>query len=366
MPSLLFIMNIIELDMIKKTIMKKRTLTPVIPPENYLSTGITLVNLALSGRHDGGVAKGTYVYFVGDSSSAKTWMCMNLMAEATLNSQFKDYQLVFDNAENGALMNIERYFGSRLAQRMSSPQGGNSETTEEFYYHLDDALKQGPCLYILDSMDSLDTKDDLEKYEQVKEAHRTGMEVSGSFGMAQAKINSRNIKRFVSRLRATGSILFVISQTRDKINSPFPMKTRAGGKALKFYSHIEIWTSVKGDIKKTVRGKQRAIGSTILVDVQKNRLTGWDAYKVEVPFFRSFGLDDIGASVDYLVGEGHWKKPDKGPIIAPEFDVKGNREDIIKIIQSEGGEEDLAKLVQTVWQDIEKSCAVERINRYTR
>ena len=48
----------------------------------------------------------------------------------------------------------------------------NSKTVQEFYYHLDDAAKEGrPFIYVLDSMDSLEAKEDQEKFEKQKKAH---------------------------------------------------------------------------------------------------------------------------------------------------------------------------------------------------
>jgi RecA/RadA recombinase len=349
-----------------------------IPDDNYCSTGVPLLNLAVSGRIDGGIPKGTYLYYVGDSSSGKTWFSMELMAQACINRNFDNHRLIFDNAERGALMDVRRYFG-KLADRIEPPKGTRakpeySRITEEFYYNLDDALEEGPCIYVLDSMDSLTTNDDDKKFDQFKDRYQgkkksqqesEGEEkLKGSYGMAQAKINSRNIRGYAAMLDDTGSILVIISQTRDKVGSQFPMRTHAGGKALKFFSHVEVWTSVKGDIKWTnILGKDRVVGSRILMDVQKNRITGWDSFKIEVPFHRSVGLDPIGASVDFLIDEGFWPE-EKKVITAEQFGFKGKREQLIERIEGEDGESELHGYVQEVWDKIDAACAVKRKPRY--
>jgi len=355
----------------------KRPRRPVPAADDYLSTGCTLLNLSLSGKTDGGVLAGTYVYFVGDSSSGKTWFSFSLFAEAGRNPRFRNHRLIYDNAENGALMDVEKYFGKRTAAKLESPKRNPSHTVEEFYYNLDDAHRDGrPYIYVLDSMDAIESEKDEEHF--LKKKGSTSDETKGTYGVNKAKENSKNIKRYATRLADTGSILVVLSQTRDKIGSFIPGdKTRSGGKSLKFYAHTEVWTSIAGRIKRKVRGKERKIGSYIQMDVQKNRQSGWDYYKVVVPFHRTLGFDDVGGCVDFLVEEGHWKGPkkDKGlfakkdkdapkQIEAPEFEFTGGREDLVRLIESADAEDELRRLVQAVLDDIDKGCAVVRKPRY--
>lgn len=380
-------MNEQELAVVKAMLKKKRVRRVAPETKQYLSTGVALLNLAISGRHDGGILKGDYVYFVGNRSSGKTFFSLNVLAEASINPEFADYQLIGDFAENGALMDIQKFWGPELARRLAPPRGTRekpiySRTTEDFYFHLDDALSKGPCIYVMDSMDALTTDDDQEKFQGDKVASRAGKEMKGSYGMSQAKINSRYIKPFATRLRETGSILIVISQTRDRINTPFPMSTHSGGKSLGFYAHVEIWTKISEEVKKTVRGKQRKLYSVIELSVEKNRQNGWDDFKVYVPHSRKFGLDDLGASVDFLIDEKHWKKKKKdnqqeeeeetddkkkktGKFIAPEFDIEGDREKIIERIQAEGGEKELHQLAEKVWKEIDEECSLNRVNKYS-
>jgi hypothetical protein len=202
--------------------------------------------------------------------------------------------------------------------------------------------------------------------------------------VAKAKTNSQNIKRYVSRLRDDGSILIVLSQTRDKVNSFIPnQKTRAGGKALRFYAHVEVWTSVVGRLTKKYQGKELVNGTLIQMEVQKNRQSGWEATKITVPFYKGHGFDDVGGCIDFLVDWRHWatsakededvppKKGRKGPrkkaggtIVAPEFSFTGTRDALAVKIQEDGDERELRLLVQEVWDEIEAACAVKRKPRY--
>lgn len=341
--------------------------------KDLLSTGSTLLNLACSGKFNGGFLKGRYFYLVGDSASGKTFLTWTCLAEASINPAFEDYRFIMDDVEGGSLMNIEKFFGSRVAERIEAPRKGgrSSETIEDFYYNIDDALNDGrPFIYILDSMDALDSEDAEKKFLQQKNAQRrkrqTGGEekVAGSYGDGKAKKNSQNIRRVHNRLKKSGSILIVISQTRDNIGftSRFDPKTRSGGRALKFYAGLEIWSSIKMRLKKTVNGKPRKIGIICRCDIKKNRLTG-DEATVEIPIYNSFGIDDVGSCVDFLVLEGKWTEKRK-MIDASDFEFEGNREKLIRYIEKNGLEKDLRLLVADTWDEIKLACAVKRKPRY--
>lgn len=360
---------------------------PAIPAADFLSTGCTLLNMAFSGTPTGGIPKGNYLYLVGDSGAGKTWFTFNLFAEAARNPHFRDYRFVFDNAENGALMDVTRYFGTGVAERLEPPAFGESETAvhsstvQEFYFHLEASVRQGPCIYVLDSMDALNDEADEDKFEAELRKYETGKgQVPGSMGMAKAKTNSKNINRVAQTLRSNGSILAIISQTRDRVGGSVPgLKTRGGGHALKFYAHLEAWLKVKGVLKRTYLRKEREYGALIEVDVQKNRVCGWEGKVPLISFLKGYGVDDLGSSIDYLLDERHWdkakgkKEPDedddgeagKNPaLVAPEFEFEGRKEALIKHIQTESLEWELGKLVEKVWTEIRDGATPERQFRY--
>ena len=106
-------------DIEEKLRSKKKEKVPKV--QDYLSTGSTLLNLALTGKPNCGFAKGHYYFIVGDSISGKTWLSLSCLAEASLNSSLKNYKFIYDNCEDGALMDIGKFFGKRVAQRMEAP-----------------------------------------------------------------------------------------------------------------------------------------------------------------------------------------------------------------------------------------------------
>lgn len=343
---------------------------PRLKKSDFLSTGSTLLNLACSGKHFGGFVKGKYFFLVGDSISGKTFLSLTCLAEAAINPSFANYRFIYDNGEDGALMDLAKFFGKAVAERLEPPAMKDgmpvySTTIEEFYYHLDDAVKGSrPVIYIQDSMDVLSSDSEEDKFQKVRAASRKGTPTTGSYGDGKAKKNSAGLRRIIGPLRESGSILIVLCQTRDSITSMFPTKTRSGGHALRFYATLELWSSVKAPIVRTVRGKKRNIGNECVIRCKKNRLTGKDR-TVTLPIYYSFGFDDVGGCVRYLCDEGGWDKNTKtGMIDATDFGIKGGEEKIVAYIESNDLEPELKLLVIQTWNEIEKACTVKRKIKY--
>lgn len=341
--------------------------------EDYLSTSYTPLDLACTKRIKGAILKGTYVLLVGKSNSGKTIVGHAMLAEACASPNFANYRIICDNPERGAMPQLIKLFGSELENRIEPPAGTiedpiHSTTVEEFYYHLDNAITAGkPFVYLLDSMDALDSDEENELFEEKKAYHEgtSKKKPKGSYKMGKPKVNSSWLKRAIVRLPKNGSILIIIAQTRDKVNTfaKGDKDTRAGGHALTFYAAVEMWFSIREKLKRNIKGKDRIIGTLSRVRVKRSRVSGKDQ-TVFMPIYNSFGIDDIGGCVDFLIEEKHWKTGKDG-INAREFEFKGNREELVKLIEELDAETELRKLVKKVWLEIEAACAVKRKARYS-
>lgn len=358
-----------------KAIMKKKSVKKgkaiSFTQNDLLSTGSTLLNLAYTDNPYGGLVKGRYFFMIGDSSSGKTFTALTCLAEACINKNFDDYRLIYDNIEDGALMDWSKYFGKKAADRISAPYY-DPETgepvyhkyVEDFYYYIDDLLKERvPFIYVLDSQDALSSNSEEDKFEDTKKKSRAGKEAAGSYGDGKAKIHSANLRRTVNALRDTGSILIIVGQTRDNLGFGFEKKTRSGGRALKFYAHMESWSSVAGKLEKSVNGKKRELGIKAQITVKKNRFTG-KRRTVTVPIYTSIGIDDIGSCIDYLVEEKRIKTKKGVGLISDDFGFEGSRLKLIRHIEENDMYEDLQAVVGEVWAQVEEACIVTRRSRY--
>jgi RecA/RadA recombinase len=371
-------------DDIKKSLTPAAKKPSIIPAKDLLSSGSTLLNLACSGRTVGAFAKGHYYLIVGDSSSGKTVLVMTTLAEAAISTNFKKYRFIFDNAENGMLMDVARFFGPRVAERLEPPKVDkkglaiNSGNQEEFYYNLDAATSKGPCIYILDSMDALAPKVDIDRFKKGRERAEKGEDEEapvtseenkkkekGSYGTDKAKQNSSMLRLARNGLEKHGSILIVLGQTRQNIgfDAMFNPKTRGGGLAMTFYATLELWTSIRQHIKTKHKGKDVEQGIVSRIRVKKNRISGRDR-SVDVPIFHSTGVDDLGSCVDYLVEWKHWPKL-KGSVTAKEWAVSCDRESLVAYIEEKELEDELKIITAEVWNSIEEAVAITRKPRYT-
>lgn len=356
---------------IKKKLKAKKKPKLSITDDMLLSTGSSTLNCACSGKSIGGLVKGHYYLIVGNSSSGKTILVHHIAAEAANNPNFDEYNIIYDPIESGALFDVQQMFGRKTAKRLKMPKRGTSETVEELYFNIEDAVddwkeNNKPFIYIVDSMDGLSSKEDERVFQNTKKARREGTEAKGSYGATKAKFNSTSLRRLMTPLKKSGGILIIICQTRAGF-SMFEPETRAGGHSLTFYATLEIWLKKYKALKKTYHGKPVPIGVLSKMRVKKNRVKGKDR-TVIVPIYNQFkdgggGIDDVGACIDYLLAWKHWKKRG-GKIVAPEFNFTGNREKLISAIEFDEAYLDLQKLVGQVWQDIENKCAVARKSRY--
>lgn len=349
-----------------------------------LSSGCTLLNLACSGHTNVCWLPGCYYDLVGDSGSGKTWLMHQTFAEACANEKYNDYRVILDQPEDGALMDVRHYFGASLAARLEQPPLGRpSRLLEEFYDQVDDAVKAGrPFIYGLDSEDALPPVADIAKMQEDKAARRKAIDkgkaaedaaVSGSMGMGRAKLNSASLRVAHNALKPLGSILFVIKQTRDRVGfgSQFNPKTKSGGNAITFYATLELWFSVRGELKRSVKSKSRVVGSRLRVKVEKNRLTGRDR-TVDLLFYPDYGFDDIGSMIYWNVEEGFWKGSFEGRggelsevETKEDFGYKGPYEDFVKMIEEDRALEGrLRTTTKDNWDFIEERLKTGRKPRY--
>lgn len=329
-------------------------------------SGSTLINLACSDTSYGAFKIGGMTNIIGDSFSGKTLLCLSAMAEMSTRKRFENYRMILDDAEEANEFDIKRMFGSSLAEKIEPPARDkdgdpvNSGTIQDFHHNVRKALSnEKPCIYVLDSFDSLTSDEEEVKVSENMLAREKGNKTKGSYGMDKPKYVSQMLRMIDKRLKQTGSILIIISQTRDNIDPmSFVKKTRSGGRALKFYASHEIWLAAGGKTKV----KDRIIETECVVKVTKNKITGKER-TVKIRNLIGYGIDDIGSCVDWLVTEGFWKE--KGQkIIAKDLDLFEKRAKLIRSIEEQGMEKRLKKIIEEAWTKLESSLLPNRKAKY--
>lgn len=359
---------------VAKTI-QRRTRKPKPPQDKrklfLLPTPSSVFNCACSDNVKGAFDAGHPLNLIGDSSSGKSIFAISTMAEIFYNPilQKHNYRFIYDDVENANTFDMEYLFGEEFANAVESPEYDDeldepipSRTIEDFHCNVCDALEgDRPVIYVLDSFDALDAEQDIEKVEEMRIARKKGTKAKGTYGMAKPKKASQLLRNICGRLKKTKSLLIIISQTRDNIDPiSFEKKTRAGGKALKFYSHHEIWLAMAGKIK----SKGHVIGNNVRAKISKNKITG-KFREIDFPIYYDYGIDDIRSCIDWMVKEKYWSK--NGTVInAKDLGLKGQALNLVKQIEQKELEFKLHKIVGEKWRDLEDGLRLNRKRKYGR
>jgi RecA/RadA recombinase len=335
--------------------------------QKFLSLGCPLLNLAVSGDWQKGIMAGTYVFYVGDSSSGKTLATLTLLAEAANNPDFDDYELWHIDAEVGNHFDFERFFGRKAAARImvKRPAPGKPMLLEEVYDWLEAKIKANiKFVAIIDSMDTLSSEQKEKQIAEDAKNRAEGKDIDGNYGDGKAKINSQRLPRILTMIEDSGSILLSISQVRDNLKAGLygPKHVRGGGHAIKFGGSVEIWTYPGESMLKEVNGTKRNIGMIPIFKVEKNRVNGRKRV-VKIPIMPDFGMDATGAAVDFLLAEKAWSAS-SGRITCPFYETTHYREELIRKIEDDGREQELFTAMQECWDSIEAQLTVTRKKRY--
>lgn len=267
----------------------------------FVSSGCSVLDEALGG----GYVLGRTVNIVGDKSAGKTLSAMEVCANFAMQFpdgwiRYGESEAAFDQPYAGALgIPLSRILFNDARKRKDKETGKMLdvplETVEDLYddmlYYLDKFkdVKQG--LYIIDSLDAL--SDDAEMEADFNQA---------SYGGAKPKAIGQLFRRLTQRLEEQGVLFIVVSQIRDKLNAgPFQeTKTRSGGKALDFYATHIVWLAEIKKLKRTIGGIERIVGVDVKARVRKNKV-GLPFRECEYPILFGYGIDDLTASVEWLV-----------------------------------------------------------------
>lgn len=334
-------------------------------PSNFVSSGSTLLNLALTDNPFCGWQKGKMANIIGDSGAGKTLLTLTALAE-TAHDPKEDATLLFlDDAENALEFDLSKVFGRKTEDRVELIDPP-SNTIEHFSDNLSVAMKKGkPFIYILDSFDAIGSEADTDHIEQERKIRmgESKKESKGSYGMAKPKIASQMLREDCGTLKRSQGCLLIISQTRDNlVVGSFEKKTRSGGKALKFYATHEVWVI----LTKQLKSKDRRIGACCDVKVTKNKITG-KRRTVSFNIFDGYGIDDVGSMIDFLLDEGEWsgggaKNIDTGDTLGLTGPL--SRAKLIAALDDDDLLMKLKLLTSDVWHSIEESLKQDRKPRY--
>lgn len=344
---------------------------------SWFTTGSTPLNLALSQKGiNGGIPRGRITNPVGDGSSGKTILALEICANAYYgvpkSKAFPETKYItvhYNNPEEVMDFDISYMYGEEF---VSKTIWKNIPTVEETGYDIARTIKAKKkdegIIYVVDSWDALKSEKCFEEFDKITDGKTTK---KGSYDLEKQKFGTReffpNVCAMMSDIDFT---LIIISQVRDKIGSLFPEKTRSGGKALDFYTHLVPWLHQSDKLEKTIDGQKLTRGVVTRAKVKRSKVA--KPYReADTVITFDYGVDNIGSCLNYLFG--YKESYDSVSVIESiGFDAslippkKVTRIALTKVIEDNDLETKLSKVVEKTWMAKEDQLNEDRKHKFKK
>ena len=243
----------------------------------FLSTGSSLLDLAISNRPNGGIAVGRITEINGLESSGKSLLGAHILAE----TQKKDGVAVYIDTETAVSEEFLQVIGvdnKKMLYLHLETVEDIFEAIEEIVTKVRESDKNRLVTILVDSVAAASTKFEIEA-DFDKDGYATHKAIIISKAL-------RKITQMIGRQRVA---LVFTNQLRQKLGVMFgDPYTTSGGKALPFHASTRIRLKNKGQIKDS---KNNTLGMNITAQVIKNRL-GPPLRRADFPLYFDKGIDD--------------------------------------------------------------------------
>lgn len=302
---------------------------PTIVKE-WIGSGSTILDLAISNRKDGGFPVGRVCEITGLEQSGKSLLASHVL----LNTQKKGGFAVYIDTENALSPEYLTAIGLDLKQMLYIPL----ETVEDIFETIDVIIdkvrssdKDRLVTIVVDSIAGASTKTEMSA-DFDKDGYAT----------AKALIISKAMRKITNLIGRERICLIITNQLRQKLNAPAFSDpwTTPGGKGIPFHASVRIRLSSIGAIKAKVDGHDQIVGSRVKAKLVKNRV-GPPLRECEYEVYFDSGIDDYSSWLttmkDYgLVAQSgawySWTNKKTGEVI--KFQSKEFVEKIINVSEN--------------------------------
>jgi recombination protein RecA len=263
-----------------------------VPRTEYAATPSFGLNRALNG----GLPYGRQVLIWGSKSSAKSSLCLQMIALA----QKEGKVCAWIDAE----MSYDKDWAEKLGVDTSTLIVSQARTINEMVDVGVNLMEAGVDLIVIDSITSLLPaiyfEKDSDELKQLENTKQIGAE-SRDFSNAWKMLNYANNK-------VKPTLLVLISQSRNNINAMYTSQQPTGGQATKFYSSTVIKLFSSESDNQAIKGKIN-VGDK-LIEEKIGRKVRWELqFSKTSPAFQSgeydfyfrgspLGVDTVGDLVD--------------------------------------------------------------------
>jgi len=328
----------------------------------FFDSGSTILNLVLSGKaFDGGWARGRVANIVGDGGSSKTILALEVAINALKNmvgreSNFfptvKKVIVRYNNAESVMDFDIESIWSISRSKINWISSRTIQEFGRDFGQTADNMLDGETVLYILDSLDSLPSEEEVDRFE---ESQKKGKSIDGSFNLEKQKYLGQFFRsEILPKMAGKDITLFIISQVRMNIGVTFGEKMyRVGGKSLDFYTHQVVWLYEKEKLKRRVQDQEIVNGIRVRAKLKRSKVSKpFREGEYEILF--DMGIDNVSSNLNYFFNLGGKKTGDNLVWDNKKFKTKSA---LLSYIEDNNQENILIEAVEKKWTDIENEAS---------
>jgi len=253
--------------------------------KDFISTGSSMLDLAISNKPNGGIAVGRITEINGLESSGKSLLGAHILAE----TQKKGGVAVYIDTETS----VSQEFMDVIGIDMSKMLYLHLETVEDIFEAIEEIVtkvresdKDRLVTILVDSLAAATTKVELE----------ADFDKDG-WATAKAIIISKAMRKITQLIGRERIALVFTNQLRQKLGVMFGDPwTTSGGKALPFHASTRIRLKNMGQIKDT--GKN-VLGMKCRAQIVKNRL-GPPLRHADYDMYFDRGIDNYGAWLTVL------------------------------------------------------------------
>jgi recombination protein RecA len=262
--------------------------------EGWVSTGASMLDVAISNRPYGGLPVGRITEITGLEQSGKSLVSAHLLAE----TQKLGGLAVLIDTENA----VSREFLEAIGVDTTKLLYVAAETVEQCFEYTETIIekvrtssKDKYVTIVVDSVAAASTEKEMEA-DYGKDGYATDKAIIISKAM-------RKITNLIGRQKIT---LVFTNQLRQKMNAmPFSDPwTTSGGKAIAFHASVRLRLKSMGTIKaKDSSGNDRIVGIKVRCQVVKNRM-GPPLRSADFDIFFDRGIDNFGAWLGSMKDNG--------------------------------------------------------------
>ena len=253
--------------------------------KDFISTGSSMLDLAISNKPDGGIAVGRITEINGLESSGKSLLGAHILAE----TQKKGGVAVYIDTETSVSQEFMQVIGIDMNKMLYL----HLETVEYIFEAIEEIVtkvresdKDRLVTILVDSLAAATTKVELE----------ADFDKDG-WATAKAIIISKAMRKITQMIGRQKVALVFTNQLRQKLGVMFGDPwTTSGGKALPFHASTRIRLKNMGQIKDT--GKN-VLGMKCRAQIVKNRL-GPPLRHADYDMYFDRGIDNYGAWLTVL------------------------------------------------------------------